>query len=275
MVEGPEATYMAEYVLRHYKRKSLTGIKIVAGRYKHHVPPQNYRVFIKDLPLKLIDVYKKGKIVYLLFEGGWTIIVRFGMEGWFYKTADQHFRYKTDKPNIIFDFGGGDELKFMDFRNFETLTITNNMEEVLSTIGITAPDILDSTVHFKDIQERLDALSEKQRLQSIDIILMDQTAVISGIGNIIKSEILYEAGISPHKKVKDVTLQEWNKIFTVSRQITRKILCILRKTPFSIESYTGIRKVYDREEDPMGRKVVMYKSADGRATFWVPSVQLQ
>ncbi len=273
MVEGPEATYMAEYVLQHYKRKSLTAIKIVAGRYKHHGPPQNYRAFIKDLPLKLLDVYKKGKIVYLLFEGGWTIIVRFGMEGWFYKTANQHFRYKTDKPNIIFYFGGGDELKFMDFRNFGTLTITNNMEEVLSTIGMTAPDILDNTVHFKDIQERLDGLSEKQRSQSIDIILMDQTAIISGIGNIIKSEILYEAGISPHRKVKDVTPQEWKKIFAASHKITRKILGILRKTPFSIQRYIGIRKVYDREEDPMGRKVVMYKSADGRATFWVPSVQ--
>ena len=71
MTEGPEASYLANYISKRFLKKRLRSIKIVAGRYKTHGPPTGFREFTKSLHVgdgvRLVEIYKKGKVIFLLF----------------------------------------------------------------------------------------------------------------------------------------------------------------------------------------------------------------
>ena len=58
MPEGPEVKYLTEHVLNKYVSKTLLDVKINSGRYKNHKPPENFKSFVKQLPLKCINIYK-------------------------------------------------------------------------------------------------------------------------------------------------------------------------------------------------------------------------
>jgi formamidopyrimidine-DNA glycosylase len=272
MTEGPETTYLAEYISKFFKHKKLRNIIIKAGRYKHHGPPQNFNKFKLFLPLKLIDVYKKGKVLFLFLEDNWTIIAKLGMAGWFFKTTDRPDVMTTH--NLVFEFENED-LFFSDFRNFGTLTFTNNIEDVIQEIGKIAPDILDTSTTFNYIMKRIEYLKSNKTIQNmfIEDALMDQTLFYSGIGNIIKSEVLYDSKISPTTKIKDLSNNDWHTLFHSSKKISNKIVKYLDKNGFDLKGYTKLHKVYQKDFDELGHKIHIRSSKFGRKTFWVPEIQ--
>ena len=110
--------------------------------------------------------------------------------------------------------------------------------------------------------------------RSIEQILMDQTLVLSGIGNILKSEILYNARISPKRTIATLDPKDWHRILASSKAISKRTLSVLQKRRENEkEEYVRIRKIYDKERDPEGNKVVSYRSGDGRTTYYVPALQ--
>jgi formamidopyrimidine-DNA glycosylase len=275
MTEGPEATHLGKFISRHFKGKRLSKISIVGGRYKHHGAPARMKEFQQQFPATLTDVYKKGKMLLLIFNNGWFIIAKMGMTGWFARPEDEQLF--ESPPNIIFQFGEGaraKQLQWHDFRNFGTLTFTNNSTEVLEELKGIAPDILDSDVTAAQVYKRILAAAELDIRWNPTIAeaLMDQAYAISGIGNIIKSELLYDAGISPKRHIKDLSKQDWFAVFRSARKISQMVLRHLESGK-GREDYFSAHKIYQKETDPNGRPVKRAQFGDGRTTFWVPEVQ--
>ncbi len=274
MTEGPEATHLSKFIGRHFKGKRLSKISIVGGRYRTHGAPARMKQFQQQLPATLTDVYKKGKVIFLIFNNGWFVIAKMGMTGWFTRPEDKQLF--ESKPNVIFHFGDGNEgqLQWHDFRNFGTLTFTNNSSEVLEELKGIAPDILDSTVTAAQVYKRVVAAAELDvgKNPTIAEVLMDQTYAISGIGNIIKSELLYDSGISPKRRIKDLSKGDWSTIFASARKVSREVLRHLDDER-NLEVYFSAHKVYQKKTDPAGRPVRKIRTGDGRTTFWVPEVQ--
>lgn len=286
MVEGPEATHLARYLKKHFAKQRLTGIKIKDGRYKHHGPPENFRNFLKAGPLRLLDVGNKGKVLFLIFEGGWFLIAKLGMAGWFYRPVDKP--WFEPRPNIVFEFGtsggssgssGSSQLFYSDFRNFGTLTFTQDIMQVLTEYTTIAPDIFTPAATYRALTTRICQLQENTPRMTIDTLLMDQTTLISGIGNIIKSELLYNARISPRRTLISLKPADWKAIISAARVFSRKTLEILErasnggKDHGNYSEYVSIRQVYNKTTDKLNNKVSEYKSTDGRTTFWVPAIQ--
>lgn len=267
MTEGPETTYLANYISRRFKGRRLRNVLIRSGRYKTHGPPTNYAKFKGQLPLKLTHIYKKGKVIFLFFENNWTLIVKLGMVGWFFTPRD---RPEVMHGNVEFQFDNN-TLYFSDFRNFGTLTFTDDMGIVTNELSRLAPDILDENMSFDSIRPRIEACRHLEL--PIEDALMDQTLLFSGIGNIIKSEALYDAKIAPGCKLRDMSDSNWRKIYNSSRRISLKVRNFLEKHGFDLDKYIILHKVYNREVDPHGNKVYSHISAAGRRTYWVPSVQ--
>jgi formamidopyrimidine-DNA glycosylase len=272
MTEGPETSYLAQYIYKFFKNKKLKNIIINAGRYKHHGPPKNFNKFKSILPLKLINIYKKGKVIFLFFEDNWTIIVKLGMVGWFFKPHDRPELMTT--YNVTFEFDNED-LLFTDFRNFGTLTFTNDIQFIVNEIDKLAPDILNNTTTFNLIMDRLKQIKTNNTIQEMTIedALMDQNLIFSGIGNIIKSEVLYDSKIAPMRKLKTLSEKDWYKIFTTSKHISNKILNHLDKKGFDLEGYRKLHHIYQKDMDNNGHKVYARISKYGRKTFWVPDIQ--
>jgi formamidopyrimidine-DNA glycosylase len=141
-------------------------------------------------------------------------------------------------------------LEFSDMRKFGKIVLgsteeINNLKEIKS-LGI---DALDPKLTFKKFQEILN----KKPKSKIGIILMDQN-IISGIGNIYRSEILYYAGILPERIVETISLLDLKKVYAETKKVLKKAVKMrgtsdsdYRDTSGAPGSFQKVLKVYNRE----------------------------
>lgn len=270
MPESPEIEFQRYYIEKHFNNKILTNISILWGRYKKHGPPNNFKEFKRNLPLRCIDVRKKGKVLFIHFENGWCIISKLGMSGWWYVVGDKP-KWKPVTRNVVCSFQGEKDFIFSDFRNFGTLTFTRDKSVIQNEIMKLAPDIIDNSTHYPEIRQRIHRLSIAVKEKLLEDVLVDQKLVISGIGNYLKSEVLYDARISPLRKVKDIKDFEWKTIFMSAKKISKLMYkVLLKQIP---ELYIGAMQVYHKDKDPLGFNVQKHQTKMGRTTFWVPELQ--
>lgn len=270
MPETPEIAFQRTYITSNVKNRLLSNIDILWGRYKKHGAPINYYKFKRQLPLRCIDVQKKGKVLFLYFENNWCVISKLGMSGWWYCIGDEP-EWKPVTKNVVFQFDRNKELIFSDFRNFGTLTFTQDDNIIQNEINKLAPDILYDSTTFREVMKRINSLSTKAKERLLEDILVEQKVIVSGIGNYLKSEILYDARISPLRRVEDVSTIEWMRIFKSAKKLCKIMYKVLLKQDARL--YIESMKVYHKEKDPLGNTITKHMTKTGRMTFWVPTVQ--
>lgn len=270
MPEGPEVTFLVDQIFSKFINKKLNSIKIISGRYKNHGPPVNYKKFINDLPLKCINATKKGKVIFIYFENNWCIISKLGMTGWWFIDNDFPSWRDTKLKTISFNFTSH-ELNFSDFRNFGTLIFTNDNEIIKKEYDKISYDLLDSNVNFSDIKDKIITYSSKHPTYKLEDVIINQQAIVSGIGNYLKAEVLYDSKISPLRQLTSLTLDDWKQIIKSAKKITKKMLKVL--THRSTDDYINQMKIYRKNYDPNGNKIKTHKTKDNRSSFYVPAVQ--
>jgi endonuclease-8 len=86
----------------------------------------------------------------------------------------------------------------------------------LSRIG---PDILHPNLQWRDVAERLS--SPRFRNRALSSVYLDQ-AFLAGLGNYLRSEILFSSGVHPSKKARELTRGQVGKLaratLTVAQQ---------------------------------------------------------
>lgn len=281
MPEAPEVSYLTKYISKRYKGQVLKRGKILRGRYVKHGVPENFDEFVRSSP-SLEEVTKKGKVMFMRFSGGWYVICKLGLMGWWYADGDKpDWIRKSVEPNIAFEFQKGSTLYFTDMLSYGTLTFTKSITIVDREREKLAVDI--SLATLDDIRENL-VRKRNERYWStpktIEEVIVDQRAVVSGIGNYLKSEILYEARISPKRHVtnninnhdddNNISMKDWKKILEASRTVMKR----MKKAIGSSVAYTDALQIYTKEYDKYGNKVETYTSPKtGRKTYWVPALQ--
>ena len=110
-------------------------------------------------------------------------------------------------------------------------------------------------------------------------ILMDQT-VVSGIGNYLKSEILYASRLNPHRQIENLSHEELETLYQESRRIITESYQSQGMSKRNYIDYEGKKgsfefklKVYGKKKDPKGNDIIREKTKDGRSTYWVPKLQ--
>jgi formamidopyrimidine-DNA glycosylase len=269
MPEGPEASFLATYIEQRYTNCMLKTFDIVRGRYKNHGPPFNYHNFIKDLPLKLLKVEKKGKVIFFHFENGWNIISKLGMTGWWYMEGDEP-QWRKAGTNEVFGFNRKKPLIFDDFRSYGTLTITKDTSVINDEKNKLANDVMSAGWGPKDMIKIISSFPKRHSLLVEDAI-MDQQFFISGVGNYLKAEILYDAKISPLRNLSSVSDEEWKKLYKSARKLSHNMYKVLMLR--DDKKYMSSMKIYGREKDPYGNVIEKHTASNGRATFWVPQIQ--
>ena len=138
------------------------------------------------------------------------------------------------------------------------------------------PDILNEEVTFADWQQRF----RKVNHYNVTKAMMNQK-VVSGIGNYIKAEALYRAGISPHRTVESLSDAELQDLYRCSLWVIKASYEARGATIRNYEMPDGSKgdfkfkfQVYAQETDPSGRTVIRDKTPDGRTTHWVKEIQL-
>ena len=144
-------------------------------------------------------------------------------------------------------------LEFSDLRKFATITLleTKNITAYLSDkkIGIDAMDEKLTLAKFNDL------LDSKPKMP-IGIFLLDQS-IVSGIGNIYRSEILFAAGVLPERKNESLTKAERKKIFAEMRRILKLAIKMRGTSDSDYRDSDGapghfqeVLKVYRKDKTP-------------------------
>lgn len=249
MPEGPEVKLNVALISELFNNTILKDIKIHSGRYIHHKLPKNYEKFRKELPLKFKEINNYGKFVYFKFEkSGYIIGLTFGMTGFLTLEKDDHshieFICDSKKSNFYFD----------DMRNFGTITFYENESEFNKKFLELGPDPLIKT--FEGFEKNLPK-------KMICLVLMDPK-YISGIGNYLRAEILYDAEIDPFKLANKLGENEIKRLIKSINKIMME--SYLSQIKNGLHEYEF--KIYGREETDKGEKVLS-KKINGRTIWYI------
>ena len=248
----------------------ITNIKLYSRKLRHKIPI-NIKKFVKNS--KIQKIYRIGKYIIVENDKHYSIIFHLGMSG---RLKIENNRYKKLKhDHVVFNFNNKKILIFNDQRKFGflDLVLTKNIRKTkyINKLGI---DPFDKKLNSHFLSEKL-----KNSIVPIKQILLDQT-VISGIGNIYASEILFDSKISPFIPVKNLTNEDFAKIIISTRKILRKAI---KSGGTSIRDYRSVEgiignfqnnfKVYNKENKKIKgfriKRAVQY----GRSTFYCPEFQ--
>lgn len=267
MPESPEVAYLANAMHHKFANRTLTSVDIIGGRYKKHGPPSGFQQFTKALPARLLQVTKKGKVLFFEFSNGWTMVSRLGLTGWWYRNNDTPSWRTSTHESLIFNFGTRNKMVYDDQLSYGTIVFCQNNEAEAMKSKI-APDVMDSSTTWPSIKERINKL---RSYKLIEDVLVDQESIVSGIGNYLKSEILYGAKIAPMRKVGTLSEEDWKRILHVAKLITRRMRDAIAKD--DDDAYEKSMRVYKKKHDPCGNAVRSYMNDSGRTTYWVPELQ--
>jgi formamidopyrimidine-DNA glycosylase len=266
MPEGPEVRRVYEDLRREIGDSQVTQLQVFSGRFLKKTPVGLGEV---ALPSRVVDGGVKGKFMWLEFETGATMWITLGMSGFWSTESDKHAH-----------FGIGIEdnraLYFIDQRRFGTLKFSHNRAELEKKLASLGGDALNDS-EFTLV--KFSSAINKYPNKTIVEVLMDQR-VCAGVGNYIKCEVLYRAGISPHRLVRDIDQVETAVLFNWIQKIMKASYA---QGGASIRNYQRLGgekgefvfefEVYAQKLDPKGNTVVREETLDGRTTHWVPEVQ--
>jgi formamidopyrimidine-DNA glycosylase len=302
MPEVIEIRKYRDFLSKIMKNKKLKNINILKGRYITHKPFELYNELKKNLPLKVIDIKTKGKFLYILLEKDFIIFSTLGLRGGWtfcpnkvsiskckfpkllnYITKNKMEQYKKIAMNhlnieLVFSYG---KVYYYDNLSFGTMKVVNNKKELEKKLKSLAPDIMDIDTTFEIFKERI--RKTKYENKEIGIVLMDQK-MISGIGNYLRSDILWLSKVSPYRKTKNLTDKELKKIYNKAKLLTwgdynfKKgvKLGILKKTNKLPSNYNRNFFVYSQEIDLYGNSVLkepLFEGKEKRFIYWSPKRQ--
>ena len=211
MPELPEVETTKRGIEPYLKNQSI--IKILVRQKSLRIPfNDNLKKHITKVKIK--NIKRRAKYIVINFVNQYSMVIHLGMTGNLRASQQKKF-LKHD--HIIFHLESGNSLIFNDVRRFGLIQIykTSDSFYLLDNNG---PDPFENKADADYLYERI-----KNSSASIKSILLNHK-IISGIGNIYASEILFSTNISPIRMGKDVSHEECKKILEQCKIILNKAI---------------------------------------------------
>ena len=195
---------------------------------------------------------------------------------------EKYHKTSINNLNVEFKMKGSDKIVYYyDSLSFGTLKVIDNKEELEKKLNQIGPDIMDDTT---TISIFIVQITKKNNLDKyIGNVIMNQK-VISGIGNYLRSDILWLSRISPFRKVKDLSQKDFEIIYNNSRKLTwenydlKKGIKnkIIQKKDIFPRDFNRNFFVYMCEKDIYDNVVIvenLYEGSVQRKIYWCPKYQ--
>jgi formamidopyrimidine-DNA glycosylase len=272
MPEGPEVRTVADKLRKH---EASTLYNIVLGE---RAAFQGYNTTNADtlkhlsFPVVITKISTYGKKILFSLSSGQMLVTSLGMTGHFQDIigTHSHMSFELSDTTLYFD----------DYRYMGNITLLS-AEEINPYFEKLGPDILAAAlttwIDLNTFRDRFRGVKTK----NIGNALLEQKR-IAGIGNYLKSEILYYAGVHPYRMVKTLSDVEWERIHRCSHEV---ILVAYSYGGCTIESFINpdgtpglySTAVYGKEYDIQGNAVSTDKrttKTGGRTSYWVTAYQM-
>ncbi|XP_063610366.1 endonuclease 8-like 3 isoform X1 [Penaeus indicus] len=263
MVEGPGCKLKGEKLKKRAKGQIVKKISGNVIEKRNKAEREAGSPFDVLVGMKLTDVKTLGKELFAIFENDACLRVHFLMAGSTrYNNEPKEFGDgKSETPRLKL-FMTRDEVGFYD----SAVEMRSAAECLAKYDELIDLDICSPTFNAK---RATDIILEHQDRLICDVIL-DQL-ILPGVGNIIKNEALFNAGINPNSKVKELSRELVSFLVKMNRDFTN-IFYKCRKEGKDLRKHMNI---YRKSKCPeCGGKVTKCKPGEyERATFFCPSCQ--
>ncbi len=249
------------------------------------ISPEQFRRAVKNK--KILRARRKGKNIFIDLSGGKTIYLHLKMTGHLLvkpagKISDLEKKYFAEKVNQyihhIFYFRSGKIMTFSDLRKFgKIILVPTSQAEDLPEIKNLGEDVLSPSFTL----EKFKNLLAKKRKLSLVVFLADQQ-ILSGIGNIYRSEILFEAGVLPWRKAGELEEEEIGDVYRAIGKILKKAIRLrgtsdsdYRDTSGTPGKFQNVLRVYRREGEKclVCKKEIRRVKIGARSVFYCPRCQ--
>ncbi len=281
MPELPEVEVVKQSLNKKIKGKIIQKVSVKNRNLRFKIA-NNFEK--KVINKKIYKIYRFSKYIILKFYDNSCVVIHLGMSGTIHlidkvkkNTITNSSFYNSPelpkKHNHIVIIFKKIELIYNDPRRFGYLLFFKNEQELKKNFSHFGPEPFSKNFTSKYIFNYF-----RKKEKNIKNFLLDQT-FISGIGNIYASEILFFCKINPFKKVKNLSLNDCEKIFYFTKLVLKKAI---KKGGSSIRDFKNTAgnkgkfqknfKVYQRENlkclnfDCKG--VIIKKSISKRSTFF-------
>uniref|UniRef100_A0A6C0J7C2 Formamidopyrimidine-DNA glycosylase catalytic domain-containing protein n=1 Tax=viral metagenome TaxID=1070528 RepID=A0A6C0J7C2_9ZZZZ len=267
MPEGPEVKIKMNLLCAILKGTTLMNMDVCKESF--HKKTHDFERLTKILPATVINSESKGKFGYITLDNGYSVGISFGMTGDILeeipKPTDKRYKHLAVKFTYANYKSELKSIYYTSIRNFGHIWIydTPELNIKLNTLGFC---ILNDNIYTKEeIVSRL----RKRNNRSICECLMNQV-LWAGIGNYIKSEILYTVKLNPISLVKDINDKQLYELYLAARDLAYRSYL-----DGGSGQYNSIFElnVYNKSICPRGFEVKRIKTPDKRTTHWVPEVQ--
>ena len=214
-----------------------------------------------------------GKHMLIHFSGGWSLRVHLGMHG---NWRRLHLRQKRPpRPTIALETGTTAYLCLRAYRAELIRTSGARRHPQLARLG---PDLLAASPRIDDAVRRARHPARADR--EIGDLLLDQR-VAAGIGNVYKSEVLFECGIHPGTPAGDLGPEALRRLFDTAARLMRRNLSTRRRTHVPLRRRPTPSSprlwVYGRGGQPClecGTPIQRFLQGDAaRSTYFCPACQ--
>lgn len=222
---------------------------------------------------RFIKVHRRGKYLLLEMNGG-TLLIHLGMSGHLHLSAPgspagkhDHFELKLDDNSL---------LRLNDPRKFGAVLWLEGDPGSHPLLAGLGPEPLNNDFSA----EYLHKISRKRSI-AVKLILMNSRLVV-GVGNIYANEALYRAGIAPQRLAGNLTLAECARLVTAVKAVLSEAITLggtSLRDYVDVEGnpgYFGLNlQVYGREGEVcrVCKTSLLQSRLGGRATCWCPVCQ--
>jgi endonuclease-8 len=241
MPEGPSLVILKEE-LQPFKGKKILA---VSGNSKEN---------IQQLKGKKIEDFKTWGKHFLVCFKGVTLRIHFMLFG--------KYSINEKKPNPV-RLGLQFSKREINFYNCSVKFITEPLDEVYDFTA----DVMNDAWNAKAARKKLKA---KPATLVCDALLDQQ--VFSGVGNIIKNEVLYRVKIHPETEVGNLTAKKLNELIKEARNYSFDFLEWKKEFVLKKNWSAHTKKICSRDGSPIVKK---YLGKTNRRTFYCETCQVK
>lgn len=274
MPEMPEVEAFKYIVKTHCLHKIINNVQASNKKVLQHISIPNFTKKLTGNQCTTVERRGKYLLINLLDS---ILVMHFGLTGFLvYSKKPEEVKF----TRVLFTFNDKSFLHWISIRLFEKIWLVKNLDEI-KTIKKLGPDPL------KMSKKQFINLIKEYKTKNIKAFLMDQ-AIISGVGNEYSDEILFQSGIDPHHKIKDLSEQNFSKIYAQMQKILKYAIALrikdIKKLPtenfFSNKDRATFKSSYlqaHRHTDmqcPKNKSHTLKKvTIAGRSTYYCPKDQ--
>lgn len=254
----------------------VTGVKIreiIVRRYDLRLPVSENLTALEDR--SITAVRRRSKYLLLEISDGSTLLIHLGMSGSLRLVNPAEDWKKHDHLGIL--LGNGRQLRFHDPRRFGiVLRLTEEDPGTHSLLKSLGPEPLEDSFTVAHLQAAC-----AKRSAAIKLVIMDSKVVV-GVGNIYASEALFRAGILPDTPANKISKPRLAKLVTAIREVLAAAILeggTTLRDFLNSDGKPGYFKqrlfVYERKGEPcrVCQTPVRHAVMGQRSTYWCPKCQ--